>query len=480
MAPSSESLVTLCAPIKHMLSCVDFEERRMSMSKTIADNLRALMSQKNYTDLKLAAETGIHPRQIKKYLAGTVKNPRPTQIARMAEALDVDPRAITFDPDIGVARFPKITENTKPIRIGDVRLDNQFLMMGVATETLDVAIEYLHQPLELDRYVRTAYPRMLAVAKANAEAKGTLFFDGPNTRLLRITQGGSRQMEDGSERRGIVLKMGPVSWYEFTVLNTFLDDDTGPDGRGWLKNTPKMTFRKKFAHTEKLFESQTDLRWCKLSNILTVNLTPITSDGYAVISRRSKEGVSVSGGLYSNGVAENIHRYLDEARYETPHIRENKIRTAREVAEKKTVPVDYEPEEGRAPSPLLTALRGVYEELSTDIYFHIKARSNCVRFLSVVMDLQLFNPHLIGIVDLGLTKAEVERMIETSPGKDHPEAMFFEFHKPTEANKDLMNLMRATEIWVPVGLASLIIAVKHCEATMRMTNSGIVWEPHQL
>src|SRR5437870_3520156 len=40
-----------------------------------------------------------------------------------------------------------------------------------------------------------------------------------------------------------------------------------------------------------------DLRWCRLSNILTVGITPITSDGFGLIHIRNSHATSTEGGL---------------------------------------------------------------------------------------------------------------------------------------------------------------------------------------
>src|SRR5262249_20204997 len=64
-----------------------------------------------------------------------------------------------------------------------------------------------------------------------------------------------------------------------------------------------------------------DFGWCRLSNILSLAVMPITSDGYGLVQIRNPKAVSTDGDCYTSGIAENIHRYLDEVAQHKPRER---------------------------------------------------------------------------------------------------------------------------------------------------------------
>ena len=350
--------------------------------------------------------------------------------------------------------------NPKPIRLGDICLQNVFLMLGNHTETLDVAVRYCSEHIILPAKMGLIYDQLLQREQERARLNNFPFFNGPNTRLLGITE--TRQDPSRREQRGIVLHLGPVSWFDFTVLNGFLDaDDIFFNERG-------NTVRGEFVDSIRLFNNPKDLRWCKLSNILTVNMTPITSDGYGLIQYRSPVGVSFTGGCFANGIAENIHRYLDEAPPQSLHIRSNAIATAALFAmENASEPekLNYQP--GGVPSPLLTAQRGLYEEVSEDLYCKIRDEQSKFKFLNLIMDMDLFTPHLVGIIELGVDRDELQKYIEASPGKDHSEAASFDYLPLDVTISKTLEFVRDKQNWAPPGLSAFITAVKYWEATTR-------------
>jgi hypothetical protein len=135
-------------------------------------------------------------------------------------------------------------------------------------------------------------------------------------------------------------------------------------------------------------------------------------------------------------------------------------------------PVDYAYQPLGVPSPFLTAQRGVYEELSEGLYWSLKDEPHRFKFLNIVMDLEYFNPHLVGIIDLGMTRAEVKKHLEETPGKDHSEATAIDFVKLDSRDPSTMKLISDKPRWSAVGLSALITAVHYWEA-QRAHNSPI-------
>src|SRR6266516_1528953 len=161
-------------------------------------------------------------------------------------------------------------------------------------------------------------------------------------RLIRAIPN-TKQHWSGRERRGIILELGPVSWEEFTVLNEFPD------------------IRTKYADYNSLYAHGSDLRWCRLSNLLVLGVMPLTIDGFGLVQQRGPEQ-SIDPGLFTCGIAENIHRFLDEAPPDDPT---HRIHPLTEVTEKNR----WEPYRPRGkPSPLLAAQRGIWEELSRELH----------------------------------------------------------------------------------------------------------------
>jgi hypothetical protein len=184
--------------------------------------------------------------------------------------------------------------------------------------------------------------------------------------------------------------LGPVSWEEYTVLNTNLDH----------KLASGQTIRQRYAVESCVYDNDRDFRWCGLSNILAVALIPITNDGYGLVQVRNPRGVSTEGNRYTSGIAENIHRYLDEADAHSPLQRINALAIPSELATNGRVDENYRLTEGHTLSPYLTAVRGLWEEVSEALAKEVP--TSAFKFLNVTYELTTFHPMLVGIVELGL------------------------------------------------------------------------------
>jgi hypothetical protein len=325
-------------------------------------------------------------------------------------------------------------------------------MDGNHTVPLEINARYTHQPVEIPKRFRPVYDDWLSRERKMALEKGFSLFNGPNTRLIRGTFENTRQDPRGHEQSGIMLELGPVSWFDWTVLNMFLDEPFAP-------RDPDLTPRAVFADLQRLCDNGSDLRWCRLSNILTVNMTPISSDGYGLIQLRNKRGVSTTGGRLANGVAENIHRYLDEAPSDNLALRQNALQPASSC----TVDASYASR--GVPSPLLAAQRGLWEEISEELYWATRENVGAYKFLNLTMDLEFFNPHLVGVVELGLTRSETEKLVRRSPGKDKARESIAIHYLPLDAkDKETMRVLADQNRWAAIGLACVITGIQYYQS----------------
>jgi hypothetical protein len=368
----------------------------------------------------------------------------PTYIRNLRYAIDINELKNYFEKLTKLQDEPR--RNPKPFRVGEVLLRDVYLMLGNYTVPIEIVPKYVHQPLELPPEIARVYPHLDSTARAHAQRLGTQYFNGPNTRLIRFTEEGTRQDAAGHEQKVLTLQLGPVSWFEYTILNTFLD----------YRLDDGQTIREVFADPEKLFQNDRDLSWCKLSNILGIALTPITNDGFGLVQKRNPRGVSAEGGKLTSGLAENIHRYLDEANPKDPTERLNELGLPAQT------PVDERYAPQGVPSPILCAQRCLWEELSEDLGYSLPITA--YRFLLVGFELAKFHPVLMGVVELDMSREEVERTREKSPGRDHSEFLDIVYLPLDSWSSETINAISLQEHWVPAGLAAFMAAVNYFES----------------
>ena len=391
---------------------------------------------------KLGVRSGLDASTLSKFENG-LRPVKPTALIKIAQALGVEPEELRAGmwQRLALFRYPT---NPAPYRAGSIVVDRVCRLYGNHTHPLELSLRYAHAAIVLQEDIAAVYDDVLREVAAEAERNGTEYFNGPNCRLLRLLPNTS----GADEKAGAILELAPVSWENFMVLNGSLDEDVWPGDK-------LNTFRKRFADPEDVFRYQSDLRWSKLSNILTLFLTPITSDGFGIVQLRSGRTVLTADRLTS-GVTENINRYKDEAPISRPHIRRKRL--PRESSDRPDW--TYRLHANHAPSPLLCALRGIYEELSEGLYDEVKHNFEVVKFLNLGFNLDRFHPVLIGIIELPFTRAEVQDFIEISPGKDLEWKKLY--YLPLDvAHPDTREFVFDETKWDTSGLASFISAVNY-------------------
>lgn len=340
--------------------------------------------------------------------------------------------------------------NPKPLMIGGWNVPNTFVMAGNEITPMTIAATYEPRNLALPADIREVLPSILLRDVQNSRKIGSKFWDGPNTGLHRLSFANSYQSASGEEAEVVTLELRPVGWYEFTALHTHLDEEIFP--------TEPKTLRQRHANSAKLFEHQTDLSFCQLSNLITVMMIPITVDGYGLIQQRStKGGVSVNAGKLSAGVTENIHRYLDDSQFGNLWLNVNQMDN--KAAE--TIDNHFKPK--GVPSPYLAAKRGIFEELSTEMYRLLDSNER-FKFLNVIFDTHEFHPYLVGIIELPWTVEESMRLISEFRGKDHTESKSIEALVLEQNDKRTLDILK-TGAWAPGACAAFVAALKFFRAT---------------
>ncbi|MBD3227583.1 MAG: TIR domain-containing protein [Candidatus Lokiarchaeota archaeon] len=337
--------------------------------------------------------------------------------------------------------------NPKPYSIQDYEINEVYLMFGNHTSQIEIDARYVHQPIDLPEDLSKIYSFLAGQAEVNVKTTGAQYFNGPNTRLIRFTEENTFQSPGGKEQKGATLELGPVSWENYTVLNDFLD----------YKLESGKSIREEYADPETLYMNDRDLRWCKLSNILGLAIIPITKDGFGLIQKRNPRGVSSEGDRLTSGIAENIHRYLDEASSQNLSERLNELDLPSEVNKSGKVDENYKPK--GVPSPILTAQRGLWEEISEELY-HI-TNPESYKFLNIGFELTKFHPMLFGIVELNIDKNEVEKLRKSSPGRDHSEFLDIYYLPLDLHNQETSKILFDKKRWISAGLASFITAVHY-------------------
>lgn len=425
----------------------------------IGYRIRHLREARGITVTELARHVGVPTSRITEYENGKHK-PERDKIVAIANALGVLPIVLTADDQTRQWLAPEFTGNPKPLKLDSIVLHNLYAIIGDGREPFDVRIKYTDVDLPLHPRIRPRFADLSKLVEERARAQGAAFWNGPIVRLLKIQESGSHQHPSGYELRGLELELAPVSWTEFSVLNTLLDEP------GHFPTNPTLTIRETLVEESLLYRHPTDFEWCQLSNMMTICMMPVTTDGYGIIQRRSS-GVSSTPGKLISGISENTHRWLDEAPANYLWKRVHPLRPAKELDG--LVSSDYKPANGNVPSPYLTIARGFGEELAL-LKPLLEAPSNRVKFTGIVYDLSLFQPVLVGVVDLPYTAKEVLHEIAEHRGKDHSE--WTELISVKLDRNDWQTRQRVSAIheWDLGGLAALIMSINYAEAKQASGN----------
>ena len=371
----------------------------------------------------------------------------------ISEILDIPESKIKVAAGSSIKEYELFLTNPCPYATGSYRFWRVFRMCGEYTTPLHMATAYTHTHIDLPEELKGGlFDEVVDRARERARLSGARFYDGPNTRLVGFDENRSAHFGPAEERRVITLHLAPVSWFEFTVCNVYMDEITLPGGQ---------TIRDRYADQQRLFSNPSDLRWCQLGCVFDVAMIPITTDGFGAVQLRSRTSNSVMQNRYTSGVAECIHRFKDEAPPDNLECRLHPLR--QEYDELKNEDArEYRPV---GLSPLLTAQRGVHEEFSLELAERLPL--SAYKFLNVCWSFNQFLPTLIGVVETGMSREDLELCIAQSPGIDEENIVFRYLpldHKALDTKELLDN---ADERWVIEGLASFVTAINYYQHSLR-------------
>lgn len=269
---------------------------------------------------------------------------------------------------------------------------------------------------------------VLRQLEEDARRNGQMFYDGPHTRLVAFRA----TPIDPGERKHLELTVGPLGWYDYSVLNELL-------GRQWpARRVSELT---RYVDLDQIAHHG-NIRNVKLSNLLDTATTIVTSDGMITYSQRSYR-VSASPGQLTCSVAENIHQEKDGS---------------------------LQPQrEGDMPAPFKTVLRGIAEELSPKLLSHVTPRE--LFLLGMSFDLQAFHPDLLFIVPLPIPFDELLEICREDPGPDFVEGQLKAV--PAVRSSQELTLLMAQPNWFPGGKASLIRAIEFLDSLRSSTAQGM-------
>lgn len=87
------------------------------------------------------------------------------------------------------------------------------------------------------------------------------------------------------------------------------------------------------------------------------------------------------------------------------------------------------------------------------------------KFLNIIFDFHFFHPNLVGVVELDMTRKEVEKTIEEYPPISHSEYTALEYLALDKNNNDTMKQVSDKSAWCCWGLSAFISAMHYWEST---------------
>lgn len=417
----------------------------------ISKKIRELREERGWSQDELAKKVGVQFETVNRWENKPMR-PRAQHLSRLCAVLGVSMAELKGLSPARPAVPLDLIENPAPMGSAHISVPGAYVMYEADNKPIDWTVTYRHEKFvrhpDLDPY----WDILCDHVRERAKEVGTQFWNGPVVRLTHLS------FEQSGETRGhefsrVTFNLAPLSWEEFSVLHTLFYDD--------VFDEPPRTIRERYCDLTALYRNQSDLRWCQLSNLLCVHLIPITSDGFGLVKRRGR-GNSLEIDVLIAGVDENLHRYNDEA---DPH----------DLYKRRNFIVDPSREEIDAwfapkgvPSPYLCALRGIGEETSPHIERALTGFPQRIKFLSVVMDLKMFHPHLCGVAELPFTKDETQKLLADHPGVHlRTEARSHQYVPLDFLHPMTKQLVADQRDWSAAGLAALVSAEKYWRASSK-------------
>lgn len=281
----------------------------------------------------------------------------------------------------------------------------------------------------------------IEAAKLRAEQGNKLFFNGPNARLVSFAIQVPNDDNCGREDVSVRLNLSPVAYFDSIGLNAAL--------RQRVKDMSLEEYD--YLTGLKAIVSSGDITKSKLTNILDIACTIVTSDGWLGYNVRA--GGVVESGKKTSAIAENINRFKDDStRYDYQDLY-NRI----EIEESQSQKVSSTYESMGIPHPVAACKRGFHEEVSPGLFRrHVGVFHPLITGIS--FDLYSGHPDLLMMYLVDCDIDEAKQLLRTSRGTDrtHEGEVHFARH---EFCTDTLGLLKSGG-WLPGGQASFLRAME--------------------
>lgn len=356
-------------------------------------------------------------------------------------------------------------------QVGDKETDVYMELLDSGLKSFDktnLTFQYEHQWMPVPGPIEEHREAWLAEEKTKAPKAG--FFNGPCVRLHSIDKN-PIQAKNGQEEMQAILYFQPTCWFDYLISNRTLNKEILVPGKG------RTTVREAYASEETLVD-EGNVDWIQLSNILTVTDILYTNDGWTLIGRRTKS-VSDSAGFYATSAAENMHRWKDEPSKPNDPWSTPKFLTHEYIENKEDdVTEKYQPL--GCPNPFFTAVRGLYEEVSREVYEKYKSNDKekaeklgkeagrklireidfnktKVSFLNLAWNMEFFQPHLFAFIELDLSIYELMELRKACTFSDKEAHLIPVRFEP---DGELKNILLNGK-WATISQAAILRALVH-------------------
>jgi hypothetical protein len=278
----------------------------------------------------------------------------------------------------------------------------------------DVRVTVDTAPYEMPELFRSRREEIVNILESNSK-----YFNGPHTRLIDC----SEEIGDRTtERHALNMTIGPLDWEEFAVVRHQTDE--------LLSQSDSDE-----AARDRLLEYVPVVRICEGHSpagartpcILDTATTIVTSDGWLAFGIRTRNVQHFVGGATS-AVAENIQQKLDRS-------------------------ISQEAND-LLPSPFRAALRGIAEELSSELLLNFRQGESTLLCTGVSFDLVGLHPDALFLALIRESREQVELM---SPAKDLENKIFWvRLDGDDDAIFDVLSAYK----WTGAGFASLVRALE--------------------
>jgi transcriptional regulator with XRE-family HTH domain len=291
-----------------------------------------------------------------------------------------------------------------------------------------VTVELSEIEYQLPEELHKRKDRILHTLTDQARVPGAQFYAGPCIGLRRYRFSPTAAAARTNEEKHLWLELAPLTWSDYSIANDWFSKILlAKMGMGDEKNIRHYLDLNRVANDGALQD-------IKLSNLMSTATTLLTTDGYLTYSMRSSRVSTQPSCL--GVVMENIQPHKDESRLDR--------------------------DADGLPLPFRTAKRGIREEISTKVAASLNSKA--IYLLGIAFDLEVFEPDLLFLAALPLTRDELLKLHKENTGVDFHEAGELRFARALPTDPNVVGALTPPASWAPTGQASFMRAAQFIEA----------------